>query len=55
LQEFQDCFEKWKTRLDRCIEGIQFVTPKNIYKIFYYKIPVSFGYPFVYIYIYIFI
>jgi hypothetical protein len=19
LQEFQDCFEKWKTRLDRCI------------------------------------
>jgi hypothetical protein len=19
LKEFQDCFEKWKTRLDRCI------------------------------------
>jgi hypothetical protein len=19
LQDFQDCFEKWKTRLDRCI------------------------------------
>jgi hypothetical protein len=19
LEEFQDCFEKWKTRLDRCI------------------------------------
>jgi hypothetical protein len=43
LQEFQDCFEKWKIRLDQCIgsngqrfKGDQFVTPKNKYTIVYY-------------------
>ena len=33
--------------MDSISKEIQFVTPKNKYKIFYYKIPVSFGSPYV--------
>jgi hypothetical protein len=53
LQEFQDCFEKWKTHLDSALhqmditlKEIQFVTPKYKCTIFYYKFPVSFGSPY---------
>ena len=31
--------------MDSTSKEIQFVTPKNKYTIFYYKIPVSFGSP----------
>jgi hypothetical protein len=34
--------------MDSTLKEIQFVTPKNKYTIFYYKIPVSFGSPFIY-------
>jgi hypothetical protein len=33
--------------MDSTFKEIQFVTPKNKYTAFYYKIPVSFGSPFV--------
>ena len=33
--------------MDSTSKEIQFVTPKNKYTIFYYKIPVSFGSPYV--------
>jgi len=33
--------------MDSTLKVIEFVTPKNEYTIFYYKIPVSFGSPYV--------
>jgi hypothetical protein len=33
--------------MDSNLKGIEFVTTKNKYTIFYYKIPVSFGSPYV--------
>ena len=33
--------------MDSTLKEIKFVTPKNKYTIFYYKIPVSFGSPYV--------
>jgi hypothetical protein len=53
LQEFQDCFKKRKTRLDRCIasnrqyfEGDS-ICNTNKYTIFYYKYTVSFWSPYI--------
>jgi hypothetical protein len=54
VQEFQGCFESRKHvqtsalhQMDSTLKEIKFVTPKNIHTIFYYKIPVSFGSPFI--------
>jgi len=33
--------------MDSTLKEIEFVTPKNKYTIFYYKIPVSFGSPYI--------
>ena len=35
--------------MDSTVKVIEFVTPKNKYTIFYYKIPASFGSPYIYI------
>jgi len=37
-------------QMDSTLKVIEFVMPKNKYTIFYYKIPVSFGSPYVYSY-----
>jgi hypothetical protein len=33
--------------MDNTLKEIQFIAPKNKYAVFYYKIPVSFGSPYV--------